>query len=63
MDKEILELMAMVKRWKEEADRFFERVNRTGYEPKGDVSHIWANLSGVAVKIDDSVEDYGDVAS
>ncbi len=63
MDQEITRLMAMLKRWKKEADAFFEGINRTGYEPDGSVSHIWANLSGAALMVEDAIEDYEDVAS
>jgi DNA-binding winged helix-turn-helix (wHTH) protein len=63
MDQEITRLMAMLKRWKKEADSFFEGVNRTGYEPKGDVSHIWANLSGAALMVEDSIEEYEEIVA
>lgn len=58
MDREIEQLKAMLKRWNREADRFFERVNRTGYEPQLDVSHIWANLSSAAEHVKDAVEEH-----
>lgn len=60
MEKEIVELRDMLKRWKKESDAFFKRVERYGYEPNFGVSHIWSNLSSACEVVSDVLDDWGE---
>ena len=58
MDFEIHLAQILLKRWQSEKNAFEKQHEH--YEPKGDVSHIWANLTQVFEIIDEILEDFGD---
>ena len=59
-DREIRNLIFMLKRWKKEGDRFRDHINLSGYEPDLNQSHIWANLYAVLDDLDYALEGWAD---